>query len=928
MTPLVQTSAGYTVQQLTGMNALASKPADSSGGGEGGIQGLNLLDSDGDGYSDFIETIFGTDPEQSWSNPGIYRRGLVLEKSVFTAYSDAGSTQVAPFPDGREAWSNYWTWWLGLEYHGDFNITPGSPSLPNLQPLPDPEEVEWDDWSFASLPDNINGDAFASTWNAEATDTVLYHGWSVGWGRLRLATEAPLMNDANASFLLIRTDTPPGTPETHVLGDMRVVDLQLPAGQTAGGFFEYSEPPAADRRSEFNLFKMPFYTKGGPWNTPQHVDFCYNGTATSVIDAQVTACTISGAGVVTLTLSGDITDATSDLIDDPAKQLASVDVTAPGGNPVTLELENETDPEDPPDLWRPYPWQSSFSATVSFTAGGEGDYPVSITTALNAGGMAGATEAVVHVSTSQLNVALSAALNSAVADQITFYTGSTPSGDPGETYTETGADTKIFNAGASSTFQVEVRNPQPLTSDVDTLSIRLTWDPGTAQERHTDYSLTETGAETNTFSTGTLYSAGVSQPVVNHPGNFLPIIICFPPLDVLKDEDLTINIMDRDWKLKEISTGGLYGLFVVDDQDNPVVFNPSAYAHTHIQTKKVSLAEGFKVKFSSGAALAEVTLHVIQGLVVQGSDVSKMLGNLTGWEAKSFHAFGQGTQSFYYSPKKNATLGHGSHTDVETEILWRYVGTKDTIVMFNSKAELERDLFFRKAVCKYARRVAFDFGPEMKGNKQHWSKGSVANQVVGLASAAVNDPFTSNALLYEMGCSQATQFIGARALLELVGADRFNEIHQSPLPVTLKRLYQQRVMSNMRGPEKPQEGWEDAETNWIPGDIGHIRNDLNDEAHTALLKEIKLTNDPIRKAQLEEELQELSAVVGENVVYLGGLANNEGFFGSNFEQGAYFFGHLDQVPLRTFKAWKDAVKSWSTDGNITVLSERGILQQP
>ena len=78
--------------------------------------------------------------------------------------------------------------------------------------------------------------------------------------------------------------------------------------------------------------------------------------------------------------------------------------------------------------------------------------------------------------------------------------------------------------------------------------------------------------------------------------------------------------------------------------------------------------------------------------------------------------------------KSDAEFGYKPYSDgcdidkmVATECMWRYVGTKDTVVVFNSLDELTKDIIYRQELCKIARGQNIPaFGPSNRANKTFW----------------------------------------------------------------------------------------------------------------------------------------------------------------------------------------------------------------
>ena len=327
---------------------------------------------------------------------------------------------------------------------------------------------------------------------------------------------------------------------------------------------------------------MEFVTKG-KGDKPASVSGFYNGTATPVIDATATNCAVTPAGLVTLTVSGTVTDATSDLIDTPAKQLQTVTVKWPGGSAVS-NLANTAAPELP---WKPYKFASSFTQAVSFTASGPGAYPIDIETSESAAGQTGLTQQYVQVSETQTHIVLTGSLTATTAETLRYFGGAESQNDPSELLEETDVATKMFQVSPTSdAFKVEILSGGTLTAATDSLAVRLWTKAAPGVFTHRDATFVETGPVTKNFILKELTASGGAFPKT-HPGTFLPIMLRFPVNGAMEAETVRIKTLDREWKLKKKDFGDGEYLYLVDDQEKATVFNPSVNAHTHIQTKPI-----------------------------------------------------------------------------------------------------------------------------------------------------------------------------------------------------------------------------------------------------------------------------------------------------------------------------------------------------
>lgn len=643
------------------------------------------------------------------------------------------------------------------------------------------------------------------------------------------------------------------------------------------------------------LLPYEFVTKGAN-NTLKPVDGFFNGTAAPVIEANAGSCSISSQGVVTLSVSGTVTDATSDLIDTPSKQLQSLFVRKPGGQS-TLSLNNSASPELP---WKPYKFSSSFSTTVTFSTSGPGEYPVELKTSENAGGMAASTQAYVHVFDLIDNIEMTASLDPGSADVIRYYTGPASSGDPGELMTETANTSKRFAFDPDTFVQVEILSSGALTSSIDSLSVRLHYG-----SQHRDIELTETGAESNHFVHSECV-ASCSKFPPTAPGTFLPIAVRFPVVAMLQAGDVRIETMGRMWKLAVKNFGDGEYLYIVDDQGKAVVFNPSAYAQTHIQTKPLDLTWAFNV-LKSNDELGAITLERLDGLLVAGASIRNYLGDslIAGTYVEKTIKLGS-TTYYNYCPSID---GNGNPLPVQVtgnpgtalkqEILWRYVTAENKVVIFNSFKDLERDITYRKNVVATAQNAQFAYigdgaGQQpVKMNPAYWvlRKDSLPgldiltelkNNTSPIRSyAALQDVFTNpnnsleyNLSVYAVACQGGARLVTRWAIAQTLGAQQF-EGHVQGLPLARgDDFVETRYVSSS----------EEDKAFWIPGDWGFIENK---------------DHDPNDAGQVGRD--------GENVIYLGGCYQTDPMA---FLNQAPFWGH--GFGIKTLQQMIDGISGWGT----------------
>ena len=89
--------------------------------------------------------------------------------------------------------------------------------------------------------------------------------------------------------------------------------------------------------------------------------FTYNASPCPEIEANVTNVTISSDGVATVTVSGVVHDAVSDVVSNPLLQVQSIGLSVEGVNQTTGQLINTASPQLP---WRPYAFEGSYSVST------------------------------------------------------------------------------------------------------------------------------------------------------------------------------------------------------------------------------------------------------------------------------------------------------------------------------------------------------------------------------------------------------------------------------------------------------------------------------------------------------------------------------------------------------------------------------------
>lgn len=124
----------------------------------------------------------------------------------------------------------------------------------------------------------------------------------------------------------------------------------------------------------------------GPDGGPVDQEFTYNSVPAPQINATVEECQIDESGLVTMIISGIVSDQTSGIVSDPELQLRNITISSQNQITSTIDLDNVAEPEYP---WQPYKFQSSFSATVQFqTHPVQEEYLVFLRTAENPAGVA------------------------------------------------------------------------------------------------------------------------------------------------------------------------------------------------------------------------------------------------------------------------------------------------------------------------------------------------------------------------------------------------------------------------------------------------------------------------------------------------------------------------------------------------------------
>lgn len=873
--------------------------------GDNNHDGINdgAQDTDSDGFSNGVESQFGTSPTDAASNPedaGLTR--VWLEWAEATAHDSADIQEIDIVPT---RWHFYHGWRVSSNTGMVDEYRTTQPSLPGLLTVPASISVleatmtEYVETTIPYTPSYNPNDPTPALSYTIATSVAgglslpyrQSNRWEVSWRRVRLKTNVPRVKVLKRNYLLTTSSqTAEVGPSWYNLTGVptleaaQSVSMEIPTGATVSNVIDAQVSATPGKVRNMELLPDVFVTKtesGGI--TP--IDFCANGTAAPVIEAQVTACSINAAGVVTVGVAGTVTDATSDLIDTPAKQLQSLKVESPGNSQIIALINTMGGVELP---WKPYRWGASFTATTSFATSGLGDFPVTITTDINAGGMAGSTSAYITVSQSTVYLELNNLVPDTV-DGLRFYENTSTGGNE-EIMTENAVDSRmfIFPQGSSNVgLKVEILSPTALTGDVDTIHVRFHSIEANGNDTFVDYDFIETGATTKQFTYSQRKATCQSFPKTD-PGFFLPIMMRLPPLDSFAAENLTVRTMDHNWRLKKINFGNGEYFYLVDDEDKAVVFNPECYAHTHIQTKALLAGQDWVFDLQrAGASIGRAELENIDGLLVKGPVPDSFFRDSL--ETSTFtierrHFEGVLWTMCHPNKPQNGTVppvGHLTISDsVKPEILWRFVTAKNKIVFFNNFDELKRDVDYREKVVKTARAARFAYigdganVPDPKMNPVFWNVGAKMNSPIGpvdtdlkpgvtsysaienvFAFTNAPNPLEYNESIYATACQPGALLVCLRAISQTSGVSRLKfESVIGPAPFTRGFDLIQQTQLN-----------EEDSTFWIPGDWGNLQN---------------LDHNSSDSAQQGRD--------GENMIYLGGCFETEL---EAFKSNALFWGH-------------------------------------
>jgi len=791
----------------------------------------------------------------------------------------------------------------------------------------------------------------------------------------------------------------------------RILLALVAQSPTLGRFLILLLGPSDSSNVSINIVKIEYVTKG-PYGEMLEQSFTFNAVPCPKITAQVDSASVSANGTVTMTISGHVTDDTSDLIDTPSKQLQSLDVLVNGQSVQTITLTSTATPEYP---WRPYKFQSQqFTATVQCAIGGLGEGYVTLQTAENAAGCASSLSFGATVYEKQKEHRFNIAFPTGQASEsMVFYVGEDRPGIENEVLTESPPESGIFkNLLFWADVEVRVLNFGGLTPELDSLRARMSFKYSSGVAETHELTFFETGPADSRFCAtvsqpvdgmdlggylnlvlpATFDAAGVdtcrmyvgdrgpgaedfilaeidgpasrkfngdatwadvtvqlaeftpltddydtiqtewtflrpdgSQETLNvamvetgtpqscrfvcnlgvknrydvlaaasesssDTGTFFPTIIRIKAAPgIFEESDLEVETFERTWDVKHMDFGDGEFFYVVDDQQHAVVFNPAAYAHSHIQTGPVKWwVTGLSAK---GDLLISRVLGVQHGLVVENDDITSMLSNITNFKKDTESV---GAKNFYvYKAESGKEVGH-TNDALSTEVLWRYVGTTNTIAAFHSRAELEQDILAREKIVEAARTASFAFGGATSFNSDYWIAPWNVKSRGGSASAfdAIADAWT-HPDKYRMACLDGAQMVFHRGASQALGKATF-DARVGRLPWH-KRWEIKKRRSVPAGDD----------ANWIPGDWGYIDN----TSPTAS-----------------------GLITGENIIYLGGCfersvnafkANSDFWVGSSQRHQDHEAPAMDRQCRRLEHRWRGKAKK---PAGLAEATEAGVKQ--
>jgi len=237
--------------------------------------------------------------------------------------------------------------------------------------------------------------------------------------------------------------------------------------------------------------------------------------------------------------------------------------------------------------------------------------------------------------------------------------------------------------------------------------------------------------------------------------------------------------------------------------------------------------------------------------------------------------------AWIYTPKSGYDYKRDGLSDVPTmierEILWRYVGTANTVAIFRTADELIKDIAYRVQICQTARSAGLPSFPDpalglagiQKANPAYWFNGELDKGPKAGVSwyAALSDVFhpANGPALYTMGCINTARCLHLLAANATLGEMEFNIRRGGEAdPEKITKMHMNR---NAAGGEVtfPKNGGQfvgnaTAVHDWLPGDWAEFDN-------------VDIVDDPTFSV--------------ENAIYIGGCFEQSA---SNFKSNAQFIG--------------------------------------
>ena len=280
------------------------------------------------------------------------------------------------------------------------------------------------------------------------------------------------------------------------------------------------------------------------------------------------------------------------------------------------------------------------------------------------------------------------------------------------------------------------------------------------------------------------------------------------------------------------------------------------------------------------------------------------------------------TPAWLYSPKTNFDYKREGLDDVPTmierEVLWRYVGTVNTVAIFRTSDELDKDIAYRVKICQTARTGGLPAFPNpaigvagmSKANANCWSNGELDKGPKSGVSwfTALTDVFhlTNGPTLYAMGCNNTARCFHLLAANTALGELEFNNRRGSRRDVaTINSMFMNRnaaagqVIFKVDGSTVGESA---AVYDWLPGDWAEFDNvDIPE-------------TDPIRSV--------------ENVIYIGGCFEQTV---TGFKATAQFIGNpMGKVSMANMIQQVSTFKLNGADNTSDVLISpvRKMFRQP